>query len=218
MSCSRLLAPAAVLALLATVAPARADEGDTVYGRLDGDLVLSAGIGGGIALHDRVHPDVTGTTTIELRARLLDTGGLLIAPEWRPEGDSRVVVAVDVRPVFLARLLMNHESGDRWLDLFVDSIGLDLGLAIGPLSSEVGLGAAVGLGVDVPLFVPDGVRGGLFLRLAARWVGALASDQLAPPGGTNDLAVLAVLTVRGTASLGIARWEPARYELRDEDD
>jgi hypothetical protein len=205
--------------LVAAVSPssARADEGDTVYGRLEGDLVLSAGIGGGVAFLDRVGPDVTGTTTIELRARLLDTGGLVIAPEWRLEGDSRVVVGVDLRPLFLIRFLLNLQSGDRWVDLFVDSIGIDLGVAIGPLSSEVGLATAVGLGVDVPLHVPDGVRGGIFLRVAARWVGANATDQLAPPGGTQDVVIVALLTMRGLADLGIARWEPARYRVADQD-
>ncbi|MDQ3034586.1 MAG: hypothetical protein M3Y87_19410 [Myxococcota bacterium] len=207
-----------LLAALLALPPsrARADEGDTVYGRLDGDLALSVGIGGGVAFLDRTGPDVTGTTTIELRARLVDTGGLLIAPEWRPEGDSRVVIALDLRPLFLVRFLSNLQSGDRWLDLFVDSIGIDLGVAVGPLSSEVGLATAVGLGVDVPLFLPDGVHGGVFLRLAARWVGALASDQLAPPGGTQDVIAIAVLTVRGMADLGLAGWEPPRYRVREE--
>lgn len=208
----RLLAIALLAALTLPAAPTRADEGDTVYQRLAGDLVLSAGIGGGVAFLDRVGPDVTGTTTIELRARLLDTGGLVIAPEWRPEGDSRVVVAVDLRPLFLIRFLSNLQSGDRWVDLFVDSIGIDLGIAIGPLSDEVGIATALGLGFDVPLFVPNGVEGGIFLRIASRWVGALASDQLAPPGGVQDVNVIAVLTVRGLADLGIARWEPQRYE------
>lgn len=211
-----LLSLAALLAL--GPARARADEGDTVYGRLDGDLALSAGIGGGVAFLDRIGPDVTGTTTIELRARLVDTGGLLIAPEWRPEGDSRLVIALDLRPLFLVRFLSNLQSGDRWVDLLVDSIGIDLGVAIGPLSSDVGLATALGLGVDVPLFLPDGVHGGLFLHLGARWVGALATDQLAPPGGTQDVIAIAVLTVRGMADLGIARWEPARYRVRDDDE
>ncbi|AKF09182.1 hypothetical protein [Sandaracinus amylolyticus] len=204
------------LACLLAPAIARADEGDTVYGRLSGDLVLSAGIGGGMVVNDRVGPEITGTTTIELRARLLDSGGLVIAPEWRPEGDDRVIVGVDVRPLFLLRFLMNMQSGDAWLDLFVDSIGIDLGVAIGPFDDDVGVATALGLGVDVPLFLPDGVLGGVFFRVATRWVGALSTDQLAPTGGTNDLVVLGVLTVRGVADLGLGGWAPPTYRVREQ--
>lgn len=206
----------ALLAVLAVPSLARAQGGDTIYGRFDGDLVLSAGLGGGIAIADRRHPDVTGTTTIELRARLLDTGGLLVAPEWRPEGDSRVVVAVDLRPVFLVRFLLNMESGDRYLDLFVDSIGLDVGAAITPLDADVGIAFAFGWGVDVPIWVPERIGGAVSLRLGGRYVGALPGDQLGPTGGTDDVAVLAVLNVRGVVDLGIAAWEPPRY--RDPED
>jgi hypothetical protein len=213
---TRLFAFALFAALLVSGTVCHADAGDTVYRRLDGDLTLSAGIGGGVALFDRVGPDVTGTTVLELRARILDTGGLLVSPEWRPEGDSRLIVAVDLRPLFLMRFFTNLQSGDRMLDLFVDSIGIDLGIAIVPLSHEVGLATAVGLGFDVPLYVPSGVRGGLFLRVSTRYVGAGPADQLAPRGGTDDLAVLFVLTVRGLADVGIARWEGPRYEIAPE--
>jgi hypothetical protein len=195
----------------ALASPARADEGDTVYRRLDADLVLGLGLGGGIALGDPASPDLAGAATVELRARILDTGGLFVAPEWRPEGVSRVLVGADFRPLFLMRFLNNLQSGNAWLDLLVDSIGLDLGVAFGPLSGDVGLALAVGGGLDVPLFAPEGVRGGVFLRLATRWVGAHASDQLAPPGGADDVSVLAVLSIRGLVNLGLARWEGARY-------
>lgn len=209
---TRLFVFASFTALLVQGALCHADSGDTVYQRLDGDLTLSAGIGGGLALFDRVGPDVTGTTVLELRARILDSGGLLVSPEWRPEGDSRLIVAFDLRPLFLMRFFANLESGDRVLDLFIDSIGLDLGVAVGPLSHEVGLATAVGLGFDIPLYIPSGVHGGLFLRVSTRYVGAGPTDQLAPRGGTDDLAMLFVLTVRGITNLGIARWEGARYE------
>lgn len=190
-----------------------ADSGDTVYDRLDGDLTLSIGIGGGIAFFDRTGPDVTGTTTLEARARILDSGGLLVSPEWRPLGDSRLIVALDLRPLFLIRFFTNLESGDRYIDLFVDSIGIDLGIAVLPLSHEVGVATAIGLGLDIPLYLPNGARGGLFLRVSSRYVGASPTDQLAPRGGTDDLAVLFVLTVRGIADLGISRWNTPRYEV-----
>lgn len=213
----RALALVLVLAAPALApSPAEAQDGDTVYGRFDGDLVLSAGIGGGVAIGDRQR-DVTGTTTVELRARLLDTGGLLVAAEWRPEGDSRVVVAVDLRPIFLIRFLLAQQTGDRYLDLFVDSIGIDLGAAVTPLADDVGLALAVGWGLDVPIWVPERIGGAISLRLAGRYVGALATDQHGPPGGTDDVAILAVLNVRGVVDLGVSAWEPPRYRVRDEE-
>lgn len=209
----------AVLALtpLAALAPspARADGGDTVYGRFDGDLVVAMGMGGGAAIGDRRSGSVTATTTLELRARVLDTAGLLIAPEWRAEAGSRVVIAVDLRPLFLLRWFLNQESGDLWLDLFVDSIGMELGAAIAPLDEEAGLGLAMGGGVDVPIVIRSRIAGGLFLRIAVRWVGARPLDALAPRGGIDDLAILGVLTVRGIVDLGLARAEPPRYRTRD---
>lgn len=208
---ARSLAIALVL-VPAALARAQQTEGDTVYGRFDGDLVISAGIGGGIAIHDRRHPDVLGTTSLELRARLLDTGGIVIAPEWRPEGDSRVILGIDLRPLFLVRFLLLQESGDRYLDLFVDSIGIDLGAAITPLDQDLGLAIAFGWGLDVPLWIPErGLGGSIALRLSGRYVGALPGDQLAPRGGTDDVALLGVLTIRWSADLGIAAREPPRY-------
>ena len=212
----------ALALLLVLVAPslapslAEAQDGDTVYGRFDGDLVLSAGIGGGVAIGDRQH-DVTGTTTIELRGRLLDTGGLVVAAEWRPEGDSRIVVAVDLRPLFLIRFLLAQQSGDRYLDLFVDSIGIDLGAAITPLAEDVGLALAVGWGLDVPIWVPERMEGAISLRLAGRYVGAHLTDQHGPPGGIDDVAILAVLNVRGIVDLGVSAWEPSRYRVPDDE-
>lgn len=206
------------LILFALLAPlhAAAQVGDGAYGRLDGDLSLSAGLGGGPVFGQVGGPDATGAATLELRARVVDTGGPFLAGEWRPEGPDRIVVGVDLRPVFLIRFLMNAESGDPWLDLFVDSIGLDLGAAIGPLDSGVGAAFAFGAGVDVPLFLPNGgVAGALFLRLGMRYVASQQGDAFGPAEGASDVLVLAALTVRATVSVGVASREPARYRVRE---
>jgi hypothetical protein len=186
-------------------------QGDGVYGRLDGDLALSAGVNGGIVLDDRVHPAVTGSTSLELRARILDSGGVFAAGEWRPEGDSRVVLGVDIRPLFLPRFLLGAQTGSQWLDLLVDSIGLDLGAAIGPFDVAAGVGLAIGFGLDVPLYLPERTSGGVFLRLGARYVTASRLDQAAPAGGTADWVLLAGLDVRALIASGLPRWEGARY-------
>ncbi len=209
----------ALLTLLAVAiaAPcAHAQDGDGVYGRLDGDLALSAGLLGGAVTHDRVHPAWTGAALVELRARILDTGGLFVAGEWRPEGDSRVTLGVDIRPLFLPRFLLGAVTRVRWVDLLIDSIGLDLGAAIGPFDSQAGVGLAIGFGLDVPLFLPDETSTGLFLRLGARYVTASALDQAAPRGGTTDWVLLAGLDFRGLVGTGLPRWEGPRYRPPEE--
>ncbi len=195
-------------------APARAQYGDGAYGRLDGDLALSVGVNGGVVLDDRVHPAATGSASLELRARILDSGGLFAIGEWRPEGDSRVIVGADLRPLFLARFLLGLESGYQWFDVLLDSIGIDVGAAIGPFDHDAGVGLAIGFGLDVPLYLPARTSGGVFLRLGARYVTASALDQAAPRGGTTDWVFLAGLDVRAFVATGLANWEPTRYRPR----
>ncbi len=202
---------ALALALLVIAAPASAQNGDGVYGRLDGDLTLSAGVMGGAVSNDRVHPTWTGSVSLELRARILDSGGLFAIGEWRPEGDSRAIVGVDLRPFFLPRFLLGLETGSQWFDLLFDSIGLDLGAAIGPFDHDAGVALAIGFGVDVPLFLPERTSGGVFLRLGGRYVTASALDQAAPRNGTSDWVLLAGLDFRALVGTGLPGWSGPRY-------
>ena len=197
--------------VLAVPSLAHAQHGDGAYGRLDGDLALSAGVSGGAVTNDRVHPAWTGSASLELRARILDSGGIFAIGEWRPEGDSRVIVGVDIRPLFLPRFLLGAQTGFRWLDLLIDSIGLDLGAAIGPFDAAAGAALAIGFGLDVPLFLPERTSGGVFLRLGARYVTASALDQAAPHGGTTDWVLLAGLDVRALVATGLPGLEGPRY-------
>ena len=204
---------------IAAPAAGHAQDGDGVYGRLSGDLSLSAGIGGGVVHGDRQGiAEWTGTATLELRARVLDMAGLLVAGEWRPEGDDRVVVAADVRPLFFARWLLSASSRRAWLDLLVDSIGIDLGVAVGPFEDGAGVALAIGFGLDVPLYFPEHLDPGVFLRLSARHAIASPTDQLAPRGGTSDWVMLALLDVRAFVLSGLAGWEPARYRVDPPDE
>ncbi len=207
----RSLAFVVPIALFALVPWPAAAQGDGVYGRLDADLALSVGVSGGAVTNDRVHPAWTGSVSLELRARILDSGGVFAVGEWRPEGDSRAVVGVDIRPLFLPRFLLGAETGSQWVDLLIDSLGLDLGAAMGPFDREAGVGLAIGFGVDVPLFVPERTSGGVFLRLGARYVTASALDQAAPRGGTTDWVLLAGLDLRALVATGLPLWHGPRY-------
>ncbi len=197
-----------VLAVLAGATSARAERPEPSHGRLRDDLTLSAGLGGAAAFEGGL---VEATANVELRARLVDTAGLLLGAAVRPEGSAQLVVAVDLRPLFLARFLSNLEGDDRVIDLLVDSIGLDIGFAAGPLGQDgAGLALALGLGFDVPLVFTDDGATGLYLHLGGRWLHAGTTDWLGPAGGIDEVSVLGVLTFRGGVHTGIAAWEGSR--------
>ncbi|MCZ7687325.1 MAG: hypothetical protein M5U28_54740 [Sandaracinaceae bacterium] len=201
---------AALASIAVWASSAAAQEADGAYGRLSGDLTLEAALGGGAAFEaDRV----LGAGTLELRARYLDVAGIFAGLELRAEGASRALLGVDLRPIFLARFLLNASLRDRYWDILLDSIGLDLGVAFLPLDEGAGAALAVGFGLDVPLvFFGEGYEG-LSLRLAGRHVAALPTDRVAPTGGANDWLAMAALVVRGSVSTGLPAWAPRRYEL-----
>ncbi len=190
--------------LLLSPAAARADG---LYGRFGGDFVVSAGAGAG------VDPEAGSVVaTLDLRARYLDAAGLVVAPELRGSSP-RVVAAVEVRPLFPALFLLNAWSGEGYVDLLLESLGFELGVAFDRLDDPEARGSALafGAGFDVPLLLPGTLADGLFLRLGARHVHALAQDLRAPEGGASDWTIYAILTVRAVADLGVAAREPPRF-------
>jgi len=205
---ARAVAALVLAAVAGASATARADGGgDGVYGRLDGDVVLAAGAGGGY----RTGPEAGAVGELQLRASYLGTAGLLVAPSVGPT--ARLLLAVDFRPLFPALFLQNLFTGSEWLDLLVQSVGLELGAAVDRLDEPDGrgVGLAVGFGVDVPLVLPSMWGHGVFLRLGARHVRAPAADQVAPSGGAADWTLCAVLTVPALVDLGLAEHEPPRF-------
>lgn len=184
---------------------------DGAYGRLDGDLTLEGALGGGATYEQEAW---SGAALAELRARYLDVAGVMLAGEFRPEGASRVLLAVDVRPLFLLRFLTNATFGDRYWDVWLDSIGFDLGVAFAPLDERIGAALAIGFGFDVPLVFFEGYSG-LSLRLFGRHVAALPSDRFGPDNGLHDWVAGALLVLRGQATTGLPEWAPRRYELRE---
>jgi hypothetical protein len=181
---------------------------DVTHGRLAGDLTLEAGLGGGLAFEGL---NVLGAGTLELRTRYLDMAGVVLGGELRPEGASRVWLGVDVRPLFLGRFLLGATTGDRWLDVLLDSIGLDLGVALVPLDARIGAALAVGFGFDVPIVFFGAGYEGIGVRLAGRHVAALATDLAGPENGVNDWLAMASLVIRGSVSTGLPALEPRRY-------
>jgi hypothetical protein len=193
--------------ILASALPsfAQYDQGDGAYGRLNGDTILSYGAGFGLGFNAK------HTFAADLRARYLDSAGVIVAPEIRTNGEPAIAVAVEVRPLFLGKFLTGHFSGRSWLDLTVDSLGVEVGSWFGPLDEGTGAAFLVGGGVDLPLGA-DG-SSGLWMRLGARWIYAHERDLGSPEaeGRASKVFIMAVLYFRSAVDLGIASWEPRSY-------
>ncbi|GAB4212655.1 MAG: hypothetical protein OHK0013_35670 [Sandaracinaceae bacterium] len=216
------LATLAVLGLPAAAAAQvhtqRAND-DGVYGRFGSDLVLSLGVNAGVSLGDpalaaRASDAPTLAIDAELRARILDSAGVVIAPQWRPDGASRLIAALDIRPVFLARFLLGASTGDRYVDLFFDSLGVELGATVFAPDGRVAVAFAVGFGAEIPLWAPPETTGAVAIRLGARWTGAGSADVWGPQRAVDDWTIHAGILVRFHANVGLARWEPDRYRVR----
>ncbi len=142
--------------------PAARAEGDGVYGRLDSDLRLAASLGvAWQAAQGRLN--ATGS----LRLRYLYAVGLFGGVDastaaLRPFG------GVELRPLFPALLLTDAFSGSAWLDLTVQSLGLEAGLAAAP-AAPGGLAPFLGLSLESPLRPPSAPGPSVWLRLSARW-------------------------------------------------
>lgn len=184
-----------------------ATNDDGVYGRLRRDTVFVLEGGGGFAVGGgEVRPSFNGT----VRARALDTIGLFAAYQNAP-GASRsdaLGLGLDLRILTMARIFSDLERGPRLLDLWLDSIGLELGAAWlrpgAPVHQGSGVGFWLGAGMEVPLFWSSGDA--FCLRLQGRWTHSSAFDGLASgPVQDDSFTLSANLVVRLMANLGHVR-------------
>jgi hypothetical protein len=174
--------------------PVWAEPVDPSYGRLDADVTVAPGLG--------FEAGPRGPRLLaELRARYLHTVGVFAVYEDGPalasQADPARVLSfgAELRPVFLARYLQDLETQRAWLDLVVDSFGLEVGAVFaeragGPVDSHPGL--EVGFGVGVPVV----------LRACGPWLGVHAglrwSDVALETGslrGPEDRAFYFALTL-----------------------
>lgn len=165
---------------------------DPSYGRVEGDVVVVLGMGAVVAPRGL-------RAAAEVRLRYLETAGLYATYEdanplaSASEPRRLLATGLEVRPLFLFRWLKGHEGDRPWLDLALDSIGLELGAifeqpAGADFASQRGI--EVGLGVELPL----GVRAsGLWIRVRGglRWSEtALAAGVV--DGANDQQAILSV--------------------------
>lgn len=182
---------------------ANAQRRDGMYGRLERDLVLSAEVLGGVAQSGGAW-SLAGDVT--LRARYLDMAGVVLGYRraFGSQRDDAVLVAVELRPAFFARINYNFQRGPRWLDLMLDSIGIEIGAHwIRPgeaFGRGGGVGGLFGVGVELPVVWRDASHA-VMIRLGARWTLADPWDAQGSGGGDDavqlGLGVVVRASVRG---------------------
>jgi hypothetical protein len=93
-----------------------------VYGRFDGDLELSAGVGS--------HWGESSRSGVRLSAHYFSTVGLwalAMTAHEKPPITPFLAMGIELRPGFLPRWALGKERGPAFLDLTLDSIALGLG-------------------------------------------------------------------------------------------
>ena len=190
----------AVLALALSSRVARADEGrahdddgDTTHGRLAGDVALAPAAG--VVLGPRAP-----RLALDMRARYIEAVGLFVTYEdalgqEKAEPTRALATGVELRPLFLGRWLKGLEGRSAWMNLAVDSLGFEVGVAFAKArGTAFGDRPAlqVGLGLEVPLL---GAAEG-------PWVGAHGGLRFgesamsgAPVQGPLDRAAFVAITV-----------------------
>jgi hypothetical protein len=143
---------------------------DGTYGRIAGDMTLVGALGGVVAARGP-------RAEAELRLRYLQSVGAFVSYEdgavlgSSAEPERVLTAGVEARPLFFFRWLRGREGGSAWLDLAIDSLGLELGAVFaqpaGTGFASVG-GLQLGLGVEVPL-LPRSTGPWIGLHGGVRW-------------------------------------------------
>lgn len=190
---------AAALAVLASsvlVTHASMAQGvvDPTYGRVSGDVGLAAGVGAALGSRG-------GRADGELRVRYLDAVGAFATYEdsvlSSASSDPRRVLSggFELRPLFLYRWLRGVETRHGYVDLTLDSLGLELGAFLSAPSISPAYfrpGFELGLGLEVPVQAQAtglwvGLHGGI------RWADQPSGVALA--GGPDARAAYLAITL-----------------------
>lgn len=188
-----------VLALALVSSPSRAlasdrDRVDTSYGRLEGDLAVGAGVGSAFGPRGP-------RAALDLRLRYLWTAGLFVTyedgPLWSSSAEPRRAFAmgVEIRPFFLARWANGYETGNPWIDLSIDSLGLELGAVfVEPKGRSFGKnpGLQAGIGFQIPV-LGRATGPQIGIHAGGRWsTASLAGDTINAAGDRSAYLLLTV--------------------------
>ena len=183
----------AVLAILVLyTGTAHAANPDTAYGRIDGDLSVSAAVGATFAAR-------SPRAAVDLRLRYLWTAGIFGTYEDGFGGSSEpkrlLATGIELRPLFLAKWLQGRETGHPYVDLTIDSLGLELGAVFQQpqgtsFASKPGLQASLGL--QIPIF-PNATGPTVGVHAGARWSNTVLSGG--DPQSAADRSAFVLLTL-----------------------
>lgn len=184
----------AALVLARAGSASAADAKDASHGRIDGDL--SASLGAGAAFGPR-----GPRAALDVRFRYLWTAGVFATYEDGPffgsgaEPKRTFASGIEIRPLFLARWLTGRESGQPYLDLTMDSFGLELGAVfMQPEGASFGSrpGLQAGVGMQVPI-LPRASGPLIGIHAGARWSDSALAGH--PILGASDRSMYLLLTV-----------------------
>lgn len=149
---SRLTTRGALAFGLFTALPARADDADGSYGRIEGDLLFVGEVGCGLTEGGpqlETHVGLMYLSTAGPYFRYVESFGNDEAPF-----DRLVSAGLELRPLFLGRYALDLAQGPPHLDLFVDSFALIIGAAweapVG-MAFEGNPGLELGASIEVPI-------------------------------------------------------------------
>jgi hypothetical protein len=177
-----------VALVLLPVSARAADRKDGSHGRVDGDLAVEAGVGASFG--PRAPRGVA-----DVRFRYLSMAGIFVTYEDGPLFGSRaepkraLATGLELRPLFLAKWFTGRYSGNPYLDLTIDSIGLELGAVfLQPSGARFGAkpGLQAGLAFEVPIF-PAATGPFIAVHGGVRWSDAALSGG--PLSGPADRAL-----------------------------
>jgi hypothetical protein len=162
--------------------------GDGAHGRFDGDVAIAGAAG--MTFGPR-----SPRAGVDLRLRYLSTAGIFGSYENGPIVGSKteprraLAFGLELRPLFLARWATGRELGVPRVDLFIDSLALELGAVFAqPEGARFGArpGLQAGFGLELPFFA---TASGPFLGLhgGVRWSDAALSGG--PLDGPSDRAL-----------------------------
>lgn len=184
-----------LVGLLAALPEARAAGGpDTSNGRIDGDVSASAGVGATFGPR-------APRAAVDLRLRYLWTAGVFATYEdgplfgGRSEPRRAFATGLELRPLFLVRWLQGLETGNAYVDMTIDSFGLELGAVFAQpegrsFGSKPGLQAGIGLQVPV---LPHATGPLIGLHGGARWSdSALGGRSI---DGPSDRSLYLLVTI-----------------------
>jgi hypothetical protein len=201
----------ALFVVLGLAYPAHAQDrdGDGAYERWDSYVTLELTAGAMASTRDgewRLGP------AAELRTRVLDAAGPFVAFQWDALGEGTLVAGVELRPLWPALFLLDASIGHEWLDLFVQSISVELGAAFLPLGeADPGVAFAWGAAIDLPFVLPSRASAplqGVGLRLQLRRV-RVEERALEAPEASDVWSIGATLRASfgaGRGRSGGARW------------